>query len=620
MKIGQKIILGFLLAILLVGIVGYFGIRTSNEIQKTFTLETKVSSLVSKVSEKGAVTFAATLTEDLEELIQLEEKANQLRDEIRDLDSALLKNPDIKNSVNFQSFLKTKNDHDKDQEQVFRIHKELLTRQDLFGESHLVEEAVRQRLRTPLLRTNDLELIIGFELMKSHSKEALFQYQDGEHVNEWLESIRRLRNDVKRKAGQERILLNQLTVYLETAEIVGEIVIRESEIKVEEARIVSVMRKREVELAELRRNIVDELLINTSRSSQNSKNALIVTIMATLALAVGVGLFISRSISTPIKRLTQTARDIAAGDLKKRVTVSTRDEIGQLATSFNEMADRLAAHRLELEKEVKIRTEELQNLLRENYNSAKLLVRRDLELSRANERLQELDVIKSEFVSIAAHQLRTPLSGIKWSLHSLIAGDEGKLNERQYKVTDGAAKATDRLIYIVNDLLDVARLEERRYALNTQKQSIVHVIKKVINHFQEAVKDKGIEVSFRVSAAKIPQLDFDEEKMIMVLDNFIDNAIKYTLPGGKVTIEASVKDRNVIVSVKDTGIGIPREQQHRVFSKFFRGRNAQLYQTTGTGLGLSMAKEIIGLHGGTISFISKEDKGSTFYFSLPIPS
>lgn len=620
MKIGQKIILGFLLAILLVGIVGYFGIRTSNEIQKTFTLETKVSSLVSKVSEKGTVTFAATLTEDLKELIQLEEKANQLRDEIRDLDSDLLKNPDIKNSVNFQSFLKTKNDHDKDQEQVFRIHKELLTRQDLFGESHLVEEAVRQRLRTPLLRTNDLELITGFELMKSHSKEALFQYQDGEHVDEWLESIRRLRSDVERKAGQERILLNQLTVYLETAEIVGEIVVRESEIKVEEARIVSVMRKREVELAELRRNIVDELLINTSRSSQNSRNALIVTIIATLVLAVGVGLFISRSISIPIKRLTQTARDIAAGDLKKRVTVSTRDEIGQLATSFNEMADRLAAHRLELEKEVKIRTEELQNLLQENYNSAKLLVRRDLELSRANERLQELDVIKSEFVSIAAHQLRTPLSGIKWSLHSLIAGDEGKLNERQYKVVDGAAKATDRLIYIVNDLLDVARLEERRYALNIQKQSIVYVIKKVVNHFQEAAKDKGIEVSFRVDAAKIPQLDFDEEKMIMVLDNLIDNAIKYTLPGGKVTIEASAKDRNVIVSVKDTGIGIPQEQQHRVFSKFFRGRNAQLYQTTGTGLGLSMAKGIMEMHGGTISFISKEDKGSTFYFSLPIPS
>ena len=207
MKVGQKIISGFLLAVLLIGIVGYFGIRTSNEMQKNFASEVKVSSFVLKVSEKGTVTFAATLTEDLEELIQLEEKANQLREEINVLNSDLLKDSDIKNSVSFQSFLKTKNDHDKDQEQVFRLHNELLTRQDLFGEYHLVEEAVRQRLRVLLFRTNDLELIQGFGLMESYSKKALFQYKDKEHVDTWLLSIRKLRSDVLRKARQEKILL-----------------------------------------------------------------------------------------------------------------------------------------------------------------------------------------------------------------------------------------------------------------------------------------------------------------------------------------------------------------------------------------------------------------------------
>ena len=256
---------------------------------------------------------------------------------------------------------------------------------------------------------------------------------------------------------------------------------------------------------------------------------------------------------------------------------------------------------------------------KESDEVAKVLVRRDLELTQANERLQEMDAAKSQFVSVAAHQLRTPLAGIKWTLYALLEEKMGRLNKEQEKFAGDAYKATVRLIELVNDLLDVARLEEGRFGFKIKKQSLVPLVKKVYENFQKVASGKGIKFSLVLPKEDIPLLDLDEEKIAIALENLVDNAIKYTSPGGKATVTIRKEKNSVRVEVADTGIGMPADQIKKVFTKFFRAENAQLYQTSGTGLGLYLAQNIVVHHGGVMFFKTEENKGSTFTFSLPIP-
>lgn len=625
MNVGQKIISGFLLAVLVVVIVGLFGLRTSNKAREGSMLETEMSSLALKVAEKGTVTFAATLTKDLDEFARLKKKANQLRDEIDTINSTLLEDSAIKQSSGFQTFLAVKKDHDKDQEQVFRIHQELLARQSLFVDSPLVEESVRQRLRAILDEISDPELIKSFGSAEILRREAVFRYQNKESVDRWLESIRGLMSDIESKASPDRRLLNHFTVYLQTAEIVGEIVIRESETRTNETEIVSAMREREVLLGTLRKTIVDELSANISRTHQNNKNTLIVIIAGMLAVMGSASFFLSRGIIIPIKELTAVAMKIAGGNLKARARVFGTDEIGILARSFNQTADRLAEYPIKLQQEVEKRTEELtdantnlQELLRENYISAKMLVARDLELTEANARLQDLDVIKSEFVSVAAHQLRTPLTGIRWSYVTLLEKETGFLASAQRKIVEDGLRATVRAIDLVNDLLNVARIEEGRFGFNMVHQSIVPVVEKAYKHFLNAAEEKGIRLLLKIEKDRVFRVLIDDEKIGILLENVLDNAVKYTSPGGEVLIRV-IRDRDTIrIDVKDTGIGIPADQQRRVFTKFFRGDNAQLFQTSGTGLGLYVSKNIAEKHDGTLTFESVEGRGTAFTLTLPI--
>jgi signal transduction histidine kinase len=260
----------------------------------------------------------------------------------------------------------------------------------------------------------------------------------------------------------------------------------------------------------------------------------------------------------------------------------------------------------------------LRDLLRELDGVGKMLVRRDIELTRANTRLEALDRAKSEFVSVAAHQLRTPLTGIKWAM-SLLLEEPQKLAFDQKKVIEDAFNATKRLTNLINDLLNVARMEEGHFGFHMKTQPLALLLKEISDMFAPALADKGITYNLDIPA-QIPLLSFDHDKMGMAIGNLVDNAIKYTPAGGKVSLKVFPEVLRVVISISDSGIGIPKEQLNRVFSKFFRSANAQLYRTDGTGLGLYVAKNIITQHGGTMWFESAEDKGSTFYFSLPLPA
>lgn len=263
-------------------------------------------------------------------------------------------------------------------------------------------------------------------------------------------------------------------------------------------------------------------------------------------------------------------------------------------------------------------TEKQTQLLLENDQSAKMLVRRDMELSSANTRLLELDKTKSEFVSVAAHQLRTPLTALRWSYHALLDGDMGPLTEDQKKIMQDGLRATLQMIALINDLLNVARIEEGRFGFTFTPQSLEPIIAALLPRFEKIAVEKAVRFIFQPAPAKLPLLFLDAEKMSIVIDNLLDNAFKYTPPGGSITLRVMNEKTQVRVEVEDTGIGIPKDQIHHMFTKFFRTSNAMLLQTSGNGLGLYVSRNIVETHGGDMFLESAEGKGSTFSFTLPV--
>ncbi|MDP3726601.1 MAG: HAMP domain-containing sensor histidine kinase, partial [bacterium] len=261
----------------------------------------------------------------------------------------------------------------------------------------------------------------------------------------------------------------------------------------------------------------------------------------------------------------------------------------------------------------------LNDLLKENYEVGKILVRRDIELTEANARLMALDASKSEFVSVAAHQLRTPITGIRWSFNALLDRELGELNSDQQKMLEDGLKSSVRMIALINDLLNVARIEEGRFGLRFEKQSPGLVMQGAIDRHRKAIDEKGILLSFDMQPG-LPSLDIDGEKMNIALDNIFDNAIKYTPPGGTIMVKISEEKKLIRISISDTGIGIPQNQIGKLFIKFFRAENALRFQTSGSGLGLYVVKNIIEAHGGTITVTSEENKGTTMLLTIPIPS
>ncbi len=233
-------------------------------------------------------------------------------------------------------------------------------------------------------------------------------------------------------------------------------------------------------------------------------------------------------------------------------------------------------------------------------------------------RERRIEKIKSEFVSVAAHQLRTPLSGIKWTLRTILDEKEG-ISEEQFNFVEKAYEANERMVNLVNDLLNVSRIEEGRYMYKPKKADLMETIKPIIDSYEEKIKEKGLKFEKKEPKEQLPKLKIDTEKIGMIAHNFLDNALKYTKEG-KITfaIELLDKEDKVKLSVSDTGVGIPEDQQERMFNKFFRAANVMRMETEGSGLGLFIAKNIIEAHGGNVGFTSKEGEGSTFFCTLPI--
>lgn len=228
-----------------------------------------------------------------------------------------------------------------------------------------------------------------------------------------------------------------------------------------------------------------------------------------------------------------------------------------------------------------------------------------------------VEKLKTEFVSLAAHQLRTPLSAIKWTLKMLLDGDLGKVNPNQREYIEKTYKSNERMITLINDLLNVTRIEEGRYLYKQNLTEVQSLVEFVISSLKEKAKNQDVKLIFKKPEEKMPKIKADVEKIRMAIYNIINNAISYTLSGGKVEVLLTKEDNNMKIIVSDSGIGIPEDQQKRVFSKFFRADNAVKEDTTGTGLGLYITKNIIEAHKGKIWFESESGKGTTFYITIP---
>ncbi len=288
---------------------------------------------------------------------------------------------------------------------------------------------------------------------------------------------------------------------------------------------------------------------------------------------------ITRGIIRPLNSIRAVVKRVGEGDFIVRIKISSTKEMTELGQSLNEMIAKLQD-------------------------------------ARAHEK--EVERLKTEFVSLAAHQLRTPLSSIKWTLQAFLEGDLGFLTDEQKEFISRTYTSNEKMISLINDLLNLTRIEEGRYLYRPLPVQLKDVVESIVEWYKEEAKRRGITFVLEYAGKDFPKVLVDEEKIRLALQNLIDNALRYTREGGRVTVFLKRDTENIEISVQDTGIGVPDDQKQRIFERFFRAENARKVDTQGLGLGLYLAKNIVEAHGGKIWFESEENKGATFTFSIPI--
>mgnify|MGYP003591805323 CR=1 FL=1 len=239
------------------------------------------------------------------------------------------------------------------------------------------------------------------------------------------------------------------------------------------------------------------------------------------------------------------------------------------------------------------------------------------ELRASNNQLQKLDEAKDEFISMASHQLRTPLTSIKGYISMLMEGDVGKVSAEQKELLAQVFMSSERMVRLISDFLNVSRLQTGKFVIERHPVDLSLLVRRELDGLESSAAARNLTFQFK-APKNLPILELDENKIQQVVMNFCDNAIYYSRDGGKITVTLKKVAGAVELRVKDSGIGVPEHERAQLFGKFFRATNARRARPDGTGVGLFLAKKVIQDHGGTILFESTEGKGSTFGFRLPV--
>lgn len=237
------------------------------------------------------------------------------------------------------------------------------------------------------------------------------------------------------------------------------------------------------------------------------------------------------------------------------------------------------------------------------------------QLKESNAKLVALDEAKDDFISMASHQLRTPLTSVKGYTSMVLEGDAGKLTPNQKKLLTQSFFSAQRMVYLIADLLNVSRLKTGKFVVEATPVNLATVVEEELAQLKETAAARSLELIYK-KPRKFTEVMLDETKTRQVIMNFVDNAIYYTPSGGHIEVKLTETPTTIEFRVTDDGIGVPKREQAHLFTKFYRAGNARKARPDGTGLGLFMAKKVVIVQGGSIIFESKEGKGSTFGFVL----
>jgi signal transduction histidine kinase len=322
---------------------------------------------------------------------------------------------------------------------------------------------------------------------------------------------------------------------------------------------------------------------------------------AFLFAGIGLSVLLARHLVRPIKQMRTAAARIGAGAYDERIELRRRDELGGLADELNRMAVSLQASVQGLEQKVEERTRELQQVL--------------AELSRKGRQLEVASEHKSHFLANMSHELRTPLNAIIGFSQVLRQRLFGPINEKQEEYLDDILSSGNHLLSLINDVLDLSKVEAGQVELEVASFSLREALERGVVMVREPATEHGVRLSLEL-APGVDLVEGDERRLRQVIFNLLSNAVKFTPEGGEVVVATASRDHEVLISVTDTGPGIPLEDHERIFEEF-QQTNVGVQQREGTGLGLALSKRLVELHGGRIWVESEPGHGSRFVFTLP---
>ena len=241
----------------------------------------------------------------------------------------------------------------------------------------------------------------------------------------------------------------------------------------------------------------------------------------------------------------------------------------------------------------------------------------DYIITRSFERVSEASRMKTEFISVVSHQLRTPLTNLRYTLQILISEKLGKIPKKEMEYYNILEENTKRMGDLINNLLTVSRIETKELPLRKEEFSLQDLSKKIVLKFKAFSEASNVNVKLKADK-RIPSVFADPFWTEQIIQNLLDNAVRYIKEQGMVEIKLKLSNNKVLFEIHDNGVGIPPEEQKYIFKKFFRSKNVLKYQTQGSGLGLHIAKQIIDMMGGKIWFKSQEGQGTSFFFTLPL--